>query len=80
MAPEEGYKPFVEYGYELGDQPWSVATGDKYLFVLLPDKKYGRIQIRLDSGLGLKINCFINSCLNPTGGRLLEYDAQRRVK
>lgn len=80
LAPEEGYKSFVEYGYVSSVKPWGASTGDKYLFVFLPEKKYGRIQIRLDSGVDLKTGCFINSYLNPTGGRLLEYDAQRRVK
>lgn len=80
LAASDGYKESLEYGYLSSDPRWGRSTGDKYLFVLLPNGDYGRLEININSRVGLKIGCKINSYLNPTGGRILEYEARRKVK
>lgn len=78
MAPEKGFKEFWECGYLATDPQWRIARGDIHLSFHLENGNYGRLELNVDAELGSKISGRISSYLNPSGGRLLEYDP--RVK
>lgn len=80
MAPENGYMQFWEYGYLATDPQWKIARGDVHLVFHLPDGNYGRLELDINSEFESKISGRISSYLNPSGGRLLEYDASLKIK
>lgn len=81
LAPEEGYKSSWGYGFLASDSDWKHRKhGNTFLFLKLPNGNYGRLKIRFSAEPGSKLSGRIYSYLNPTGGRLLEYDARQKAK
>lgn len=80
LAPTDGYKQLLDYGYLATDPKWGRSTGDVHLVFRLEDGSYGRLMIKMNARQEIKFSCRVSSYLNPSGGRILEYDAQRRIK
>lgn len=81
LASMSEYRSFWEYGRTSTDQKWSFTRKcTTYLCFRLAEGNYGRLEIRFSAETGSKISGRISSYLNPSGGRVLEYDAQRRIK
>ncbi len=80
FAPEEGYKPFWEYSFLSSDPKWGHRKrGQTFLFFKLQNGNYGRLELDFSAELGSRISGRINTYLNPLGGRMLEYDATRKI-
>jgi hypothetical protein len=79
IAPEKGYEELWECGYLASDPQWRIARGDVHLIFHLENGNYGRLELNVDAELKRRISGRISSYLNPSGGRLLEYDSRRRV-
>lgn len=81
LAPEEGYLSVWEYGFLSSDPNWRHhKEGEVYMFLKLPEGNYGRLMIRFTAEPGSRLSGKIESYLNPSGGRLLEYDSRREIK
>ena len=78
-APEQGYRPFDEITMLSSQQDWSYAPQKRY-FVKLPSGLYAFIQFKM---MAAGDHVFkLESFLNPSGSRNLEYnkDAQPKPK
>lgn len=81
QAPKAGYEAFWEFSRTSSDKKWSYGKGQNtHLFIRLQDGSYARIKVNFSSELENPYSCDITSYLNPSGGRILEYDASRRIK
>ena len=69
-APENGYLPYVETDMPASSDQWETSIKRKY-FIKLADGNYGRIDFDFLSRNGVYR---INSFINPSGSRNLEYD------
>ncbi len=80
LAPEKGYGSSWEYGSLLSSPKWkSGKQGDTYLFFKLENGNYGQLQINFYTRPGRRTSGSITSYLNPSGGRILEYDGRLKV-
>src|SRR5207253_3346534 len=77
-APENGYQPSSEIlmTTDLGSN-WRGIVDKKY-FLKLKDGNYARMNFKMIAG-GDHF-CAIESFLNPTGSRNLEYDTAKEIK
>lgn len=75
IAPAGEYEPAWTCGFGAASKPWRFGL-TKQLYFKTSKAVFGRLRLRMDAGAkptgaGLQIEGF----LNPTGARLLEYDA-----
>jgi hypothetical protein len=75
-APEKGYEPTCEIEMLSGDEKWQTETKRKF-FIKLPSGKFGRIEFYLLARNGVYT---IQSFINPSGSRNLEYDEKVQPK
>lgn len=80
IAPENGFEDFWECGCLATDPKWGIAKSNVHLIFRLANGNYGRLELDVDAGVKSKISGRISSYLNPSGGRLLEYDSRRKIK
>lgn len=80
IAPADGYKPFWEYGQRKTEDKWSYGKGTTHLCFKLKNGNYGRLQLRCSAEPDAIYSCNITSYLNPSGGRILEYDSRLKFK
>jgi hypothetical protein len=74
LAPEMGYKPSLEIIMPADRPDWKSDTGLKFYYQL-SDGRYGRMTFSMIAG-GDHF-CLIESFLNPSGSRNLEFDPQQ---
>lgn len=80
MAPENGFEDFWECGDMATNPQWRIAKGDVHLILRLENGNFGRLELDVNAEIKSKISGRISSYLNPSGGRLLEYDSRRKIK
>lgn len=81
LAPPDGYDPLWERGMKANEPNWSHGSSDEvFLFFKLPDGNYSRVKMYVTAEHGRRISGHIDSYLNPSGGRVLEYDPSKRIK
>ena len=71
-APADGYKPFDEINMPASFEGWWQSDVERKYFVKLGDGKWGRVKFAMIAG-GDHF-CIIESYLNPSGSRNLEFD------
>lgn len=74
LAPESGYKPTAEIQMPADRPDWK-SDVDLKVFYRLADGRYGRMTFSMIAG-GQHF-CMVDSFLNPSGSRNLEYDPQQ---
>lgn len=81
IANKQGYKPFWERSYLAVDNRWGTSTGITYLHFQRANETYGllRVSLSADPRRG-KYSGSMKCYLNPSGSRLLDYDASRKIK
>jgi hypothetical protein len=80
LAPENDYENFWECGDMATNPQWRIAKSDVHLIFRLANGNYGRLELDVNAEIKSKISGRISSYLNPSGGRLLEYDSRRKIK
>jgi hypothetical protein len=77
-APAEGFKPSDEFKFSKSDSNWSSSAEREY-FLKLRDGNYARIHFQMMAG-GHYNFFVIESYLNPSGSRNLEFDPSKEIK
>jgi hypothetical protein len=80
-APEGGYVPSFEYGVTMGAQDWTQRL-TKTFYIVTAKGTYGRVNVDLtvDSERQDGTGITIESWLNPSGSRNLEFDPTQAIK
>jgi hypothetical protein len=73
QAPENGYQPSIVIDMPATNQNWRSEVRSKY-YIRLPDGKYGRTDFYLLPYNGVFT---VQSFINPSGSRNLEYDPSK---
>jgi hypothetical protein len=80
IAPEEGYVPMWETSQASTPQPFE-QSGQARFYVRTTDNRFARVDVELvhpnSRALGPRLT--INSFLNPSGSRNLEYDPSKQA-
>ena len=80
IAPEEGYVPTWETSQKATDQAFR-KNGQARFYIRTADNHFARVDVELahpnSRGMGPRLT--INSFLNPSGSRNLEYDATKQA-
>ena len=77
-APEDGFRQSDVFKISKQQEPWSDRVERDY-FVKLPDQTYARLRFEMMAG-GPHNFFVIESYLNPSGSRNLEYDPAKEIK
>jgi hypothetical protein len=77
-APEEGYEASVEYRFDSSDPNWR-SSSKKRFFVRTSDGKFARFEADVMARYNDQAAIDLQSYLNPSGSRNLEYDPAKQA-
>jgi hypothetical protein len=84
LAPESGYQDAYSFAQERDDPKWT-ARFAKTFYVHTAKGKYAKVTVDLTPGtnrpeVGLGVGLSLETWLNPSGSRNLEFDAAKEIK
>lgn len=80
LAPEEGYEPSIEIGYQADDANWRSQEKRKFFIKSRNGQHYARIEITLLPSYRDKAAYDLEWFLNPNSSRNLEFDPDKVIR